>query len=67
MRGLGPMVVITVALWASLAWCFIAARTLLGCDHIHLCAREFGVYLLFIDLGFAAAIAWHDRIKPHNG
>lgn len=67
MRDLGPALVVSVALWASLAWCFVAARTLLGCDHIHLCAREFGLYLLCIDLAFMAAIVWHDRIKLRAG
>ena len=67
MRVFGPALVITVALWASLAWCFVAARTLLGRDHIHLCAREFGTYLLFIDLAFAVAIVWQDQLKPRRG
>ena len=58
--------IVTIALWAALAWCFVAARTVLGRDHIHLCAREFGTYLLFIDLAFAAAFVWHDRLKPRD-
>ncbi len=67
MRALGPALVVSVALWASLGLCFVAARTLIGCDHIHLCAREFGFYLLCIDLTFIAAIVWHDRNKLRNG
>ena len=67
MRTLGPAFVVSVALWASLAWCFVAARTLLGRDHIHLYAREFGTYLLFIDLAFAVAIVWHDQLKQRRG
>ncbi len=67
MRALGPTLVLSFALWASLAWCFVVARTLLGHDHLHLCAREFGIYLLLIDVAFAAAIVWHDHLKPRGG
>ena len=67
MRVLGPAMVVSVALWASLAWCFVAARALLGCDHMHLSARDFGTCLLLIDISFGVAIIWHDRIKPRNG
>ena len=56
--------IISVALWASIAWCFVAIRTIVGHDHMHLSSREFGTYLLFIDLAFAAAIVWHDLVKP---
>lgn len=64
MRALGLAAVLSIALWASLAWCFVAARTVLGCDHIHLSAREFGVYLLFVDLAFAVALIWYERLWP---
>lgn len=66
MRIFGPPIVASVALWALLAWCFVAARTLLGCDHIHLCAREFGGYLLFVNLAFATAFVWHECLYPRQ-
>ena len=61
-RALGPALVVSIALWASMAWCFVALRTLAGHDHIHLSAKDFGAYLLVIDFAFAAALAWHDRL-----
>lgn len=64
MRALGPVFIVSLALWASLVWCYIAARTLLGCSHIQLCAREFGSYLLLIDLAFAIALVWYERLCP---
>lgn len=66
MRMLGPAFVVSVALWASLAWCFVAACTVLGCDHIHLCARGFGIYLLLIDFAFGGALMWHDHLNPRD-
>ena len=61
MREFGPALVVSVALWASIAWLFVAVRTLTGHDHIHLEAQDFGVLLLAIDGAFAAAILWHDH------
>ena len=66
MRALGPAFVVSVALWASIAWCLVALRTVTGHDHLHLSARDFGIYLLLIDLAFVTAIAWHDRLKPRH-
>lgn len=66
MLALGPAAVVSIALWASLAWCFVAARTVLGCDHIHLSAREFGNYLLFVDLAFAVALVWYECLCPRQ-
>ena len=61
-RALGPALVVSIALLASMAWCFVALRTLTGHDHIHLCARDFGAYLVVIDLAFVAALAWHNHL-----
>ena len=66
MRAIGPALIVTVALWASLAWCFVAARTIAGHDHMHLSSREFGAFLFVIDLAFAAAIVWQDRLKRRD-
>ncbi|RYB01792.1 hypothetical protein [Lichenibacterium ramalinae] len=60
LRALGPVFVASVALWAAIAWCFIAVRTLTGHDHIHLDTYDFGIFLLAIDGAFVAAILWHD-------
>lgn len=64
MRRLGPAIVVSVALWASIGWLFLALRTLTGHDHIHLSARDFGAWLLCIDCAFVATIAWYDHIEP---
>ena len=61
LRALGPALVASVALWACIAWSFVGLCTLTGHDHLHLCAREFGILLLGIDAAFIAAISWHDR------
>ena len=61
MREFGPALIVSVALWASAAWVFVAVRTLTGHDHIHLDAQDFGLLLLCIDGAFAAAILWHDH------
>ncbi len=66
MLALGPAMVVSIALWASLAWCFVAARTLLGCDHIHPSARELGLYLLLVDLAFATALVWYECLCPQQ-
>lgn len=67
MRALGPFFVVSIALWASLAWCFCVICTATGHGRIHLSAQDLGVFLVCIDAAFAAAIVWHDRIKPRNG
>ena len=53
--------VVSVALWASIAWLFVGVRTLTGHDHIHLEAQHFGFFLLAIAGTFAGAIFWHDH------
>ncbi len=65
MRALGPAFVVSLALWSSIAWCIVALRVMAGHNHFHLSARDFGAYLLWIDLAFAVALAWYNRLKPH--
>ena len=66
MWSLGPAFVVSIALWELLAWCFVAARTVLHCDHIHLSAREFGGYMLLVDLTFATALVWYECLHPRR-
>lgn len=67
MRALGPFFVVSIALWASLAWCFFVICTATGRGRIHLSAHDLGIFLIYIDAAFAAAIIWHDWIKSRNG
>lgn len=66
MRMLGPAFVVSLALWSSIAWCIVALRVMAGHNHFHLSARDFGAYLLWIDLALAAALAWYSRLEPRD-
>ena len=62
MRCFGPTTLLSVALWASVIWCLVAARTIIGCNHLHSCAHDLGFYLLWIDLAFLSATLWFDNL-----
>lgn len=66
MRAFGPAFVVSLALWSSVVWCIIALRVMAGHNHYNLSARDFGAYLLWIDLAFAAALAWYYRLEPRD-
>ena len=66
MRVFGPAAVVSVALWASIAWCFVALLTMAGHNHFQLNSRHFGAYLLGIDAAFGVALVWYTRMTPRD-
>ena len=63
MRTLTFGTVLSGLLWASIAWCTLAARVSTGHNHYRLSAQDFGVYLLCLDFAFAATLAWYNRME----
>ena len=61
MRAITFGTVLSVLLWATIAWCLLALRVVTGHDHLHLSSHDFGASLLGLDLGFALVALWLDR------